>query len=137
MNPLRIYSPGPQIEIVGSGWRKLREGLPSLTNMRGHWGKKDKLAGSHRQIGALLALLALRDGGITKAKLPSPLGIVIWRIGRPRLDSNNVHGSVKSVQDGVAEYLGVGDGIRSGVVWYADQELGDPGVRLEIGRCLP
>ena len=134
--PLRIHVPGPSVEVLAMASTALTKALPSLSNLREHYQARAKRAREHRDIGAWLCVTACAAYGIGAEQLRGSPGVVLTRIGRPRLDSDNVSGSLKSIRDGVAAWLGVGDGIGGGVVWYVAQELGNPGVRLEIGRII-
>ena len=78
--------------------------------------------------------------GTTKAALmryqtmlKPPVIVTITRIGKRKLDSDNLQASAKSVRDGVADAFGVDDGDEDAYVWRYAQEKGkDYGVRIEI-----
>jgi hypothetical protein len=65
-----------------------------------------------------------------------PLVVTLTRIAPRTLDSDNVHGALKHVRDGVADWLGVDDG-DARVTWEVGQERGAAqqyAVRVEIRR---
>lgn len=73
-----------------------------------------------------------------KAGPPLPLRITLTRIGAKRLDSDNLAGAFKGVQDGVALARGVDDGDPR-ITWVYEQECRRPcggvqayGVRIRI-----
>lgn len=67
-----------------------------------------------------------------------PVDVTIVRIGPRPLDSDNLAGSAKHVRDGIAEWLGVDDGVseRDGRVrWLCEQQRsvkGDGGPRCGV-----
>ncbi len=92
----------------------------SLANQREHWGKRASRAKLQRK----LAWLKARPGEL-------PLIVILTRIGKRRLDGDNLQGALKSVRDGVADRLGVDDGSPL-VRWEYAQEVGkDYAVRIE------
>lgn len=92
----------------------------SLANQREHWAPRAKRAKQHRYIACLSA----------KAhKLP--LIVILTRIGKKRLDGDNLQGSLKSVRDGIADRLGIDDASPL-VRWEYEQEIGkEYAVRIE------
>jgi hypothetical protein len=82
----------------------------------------------------LLALVGRNEGG--PPSMCSPLVVTLTRIAPRTLDSDNVHGALKHVRDGVADWLGVDDG-DARVTWEVGQERGAAqqyAVRVEIRR---
>ena len=79
------------------------------------------------------------SGALARAKLAgmkvgkhSVIQILLTRIGRGRMDADNLAGSGKHVQDGICDALGIDDGSERVRFSYA-QEIGVRwGVRVEI-----
>lgn len=92
----------------------------SETNMREHWAPRAKRRRAQRQT----TLMVLR------AKFARPTGLVrvaLVRVAPRPLDSHdNLHSSLKSVVDGVADWLGCRDD-NARISWAYDQRRG--GVR--------
>lgn len=100
--------------------------LVSLSNQREHWAKRAKRAKAHRAITSL------------RFKVPhnaqafrGPLVITLTRIGKRKLDDDNLRGACKSVRDGVADFLGVNDADPR-IEWKYEQEKGEYAVRIRI-----
>lgn len=86
--------------------------------MRWHWAKKAKIAKEQR----LLTFAESRLKGVNKA----PAGaftVRLVRIGKRRLDSDNLAASFKHVQDGLAVAMGIDDGDPR-INWQYSQEIG-------------
>lgn len=94
-------------------------------NVREHWAKRAERRREERA----MARMAL---GAVEVPEP-PFGVVLTRIGKKRLDSDNLAGSFKSVRDGIADWAGIDDGLED-LVWYEyEQETGaEYGVRIEL-----
>ena len=77
--------------------------------LRGHWSARARKAKNERSI----TLMKLNCEGPGKVL---PATVTLIRISKPgatgwqRLDSDNLHGALKHVRDGVADYLGIDDG---------------------------
>lgn len=92
----------------------------SLANQREHWARRAKRAKEHRRAGYLA----------TKAHA-LPLIVILTRIGKRKLDGDNLQGALKSVRDGVADRLGIDDA-NPLVRWEYAQEIGKGyAVRIE------
>ena len=109
--------------------------LPSLANQRLHHMARHRLLDGHK--GTAFAAVRVLGRG-----LKPPLTISLTRIGPRRLDPDNLAGSFKGVQDGVALALGVDDGDER-VTWSYGQRratAGEPrtvrgyGVVIEIRK---
>ncbi len=74
----------------------------SEANMREHWGKKYARKRSQQRTVALFLG--------NKTPPPPPLEITLTRIAQKKLDSDNLAGSFKHVQDGIAAWFGIDDG---------------------------
>ena len=94
--------------------------LVSEANMREHWAIKNKRK-KHQQMVVAYALTGL------KRDIPAfPVHVVITRVGVRKLDPDNLAGSFKHVQDGIAKVLGCDDGDESKVTWEYRQRKGVP-----------
>lgn len=61
------------------------------------------------------------------ASTPAPRGVtrvVITRVGKRLLDTDNLAGAAKHARDAIAAWLGVDDGPRGPVAWEVVQEIG-------------
>lgn len=109
--------------------------LPSAANLREHWATKHRRVAKQRAATAL----ALKSQGAAwlrewRVMAPNPVlrvRCVLTRIGRRRLDSDNVQGAFKAVRDEVAKVVGIDDGSERWCWEYA-QETGEPGVRIRL-----
>jgi hypothetical protein len=62
-----------------------------------------------------------------------PWMIIITRVGKRAMDSDNLHGACKSIRDGIADALGIDDGSDNEAVWICKQEVGKQYlVKIEI-----
>ena len=106
--------------------------LVSLANVRMHWAFKAKKAKEQRFTGHEFCKWALmEDGG--KPWWNPPWKIKITRIGKRKMDSDNLAISAKHVRDGIADALGVNDGDESKVLWFYEQKIGkEYSVEIEI-----
>ena len=98
---------------------------PSLANLREHWASRSRRAALHRST----ALWHMRAHQ-TKPSLPCV--VKLTRISPRELDDDNLRPALKSVRDGVADWLNIDD--RDPLVkWEYGQEKGKPkGVRVEV-----
>jgi hypothetical protein len=70
----------------------------------------------------------------TRIKAWLPVTVTLIRVGKGKLDGDNLQGAFKSVRDGVADALGVKDN-HPQVVWVYEQLRGpEYKVRIEIER---
>lgn len=103
----------------------LRRRLVSEANAREHWATRAKRARGHRT----MARGTLR---LHADPLPPPCRITITRIGKRRLDDDNLSGSAKAIRDGVADWLRIDDGDER-LTWRYRQEIGkDYAVRIFV-----
>lgn len=101
----------------------------SEANTREHWAPRAKRAKLQRTAAASIC-------SEYYGKVKPPVRVTLVRIGKRKLDSDNLAGSFKHVQDGVADALRVDDGDDSKVLWRYRQEIGkDYAVRIEIEQC--
>ena len=95
----------------------------SEANQREHWGAKARRAKAQRTAAGLALRVALRG-------VVPPVSITLTRhvgaTGR-KLDKDNLAGSMKHVQDGIADALGIDDGSEL-VRWEYLQERPTPPV---------
>ncbi len=109
----------------------------SEANRREHWAERAERVRQQRSLARMML-------ATNTARAPvGALRIRLTRIAPGMLDSDNVHGALKAVRDGVADYLGVDDGDES-LTWEVAQERGAPktyAVRIEIwpraAECAP
>lgn len=88
----------------------------SEMNQRDHWAKRHRRLKKHKAAAFWLVNSTPRP--------KPPVTIVLTRIGKKLLDPDNLAGSFKGVQDGVAMALGVDDGDSEKVKWDYRQEIG-------------
>lgn len=118
--PVADISPDGLITVVIPGMK-----LVSEANAHEHWRVKAKRAKGQRSLTAMVLRSQLGDP-------PSlPLAIEIQRVGRGKLDSDNLQGSGKHVRDGIADWIGVDDG-NDGYAWMVTQATGEPAVVIRI-----
>jgi len=101
----------------------------SESNYREHWAVKARRAKKQRTSACLLA-----QSVVPLLPKTGHMEITLTRIGARKLDSDNLAGSQKHVQDGVADALKIDDG-SSRLTWIYKQEKGKAGeyaVRLTI-----
>lgn len=95
--------------------------LVSSLNAREHWAARARRVKRER----VTAFLAV-------PKVPVPCTVYITRIGKRRMDGDNLQGACKAIRDGIAQKLGVDDG-DSRIRWEYAQEIGkEYGVRICI-----
>lgn len=104
------------------------EGLvPKTTlNSREHWAAKHRRAKKERST----VYLKLRAKGSPPAL---PATVVMWRAAPRLLDSDNAVSAMKSVRDGVADWLGIDDR-DDRVTWRVEQRKSTdfPGTSIHI-----
>ena len=96
--------------------------LHSTLNMREHWSARAKRVKAQR---AAVAYTGVGRG----CRLPCV--VKITRIGKRKLDGDNLQGACKAVRDQVAVHLMVDDADPR-VTWEYAQEKGDYAVRIEV-----
>ncbi len=112
--------PGP------GGWR-MTLAVPGLVlvseaNSRDNWTIRRSRSAAQQ--------LALGRRLLACPRPPLPVRVTFVRLGRRVLDSDNLAGGCKYVQDLVARWLGCDDGDASAVRWAYRQRPGDPGLVL-------
>jgi len=101
--------------------------LSSTLNARQHWRVRAVAARRQRALARLCLSTHPRPTG--------PVVVTITRVAPRSLDSDNLAGACKSVRDGVADWLGVDDGVaeRAGLVaWRVEARRGAYGVEIAI-----
>jgi hypothetical protein len=99
----------------------------SEANAREHWAIKAKRAKIQRKDAK-----AVVGGQLWKGRYKLPLAISFVRIGKSKLDSDNLQGSFKAIRDGVADALGINDGSDL-ITWDYKQEKGkEYAVRIKV-----
>jgi hypothetical protein len=84
----------------------------SEANQREHWAIK-----FHRKKTQQLEMLAALHNNLIGKRIEFPCVVRLTRIGPKALDSDNLAGSLKHVQDSIARKLGVDDGDTEKVRW--------------------
>lgn len=95
----------------------------SEMNQRCHWAERAKRMKSHRTAARLMV-----------PAHPLPCVVTLTRLSAGTLDDDNLRSALKGVRDGVADRLGVDDGVDS-VEWRYEQgkvSRGTSAVRVEI-----
>lgn len=104
--------------------------LANTLNTRQHWRKKAAASKAQR----LLTYCHLREHSAPSG----PVMVTIVRVAPRSLDSDNLAGACKSVRDGVADWLGVDDGVaerKGDVVWQVAHRkggVGEYGVEIRV-----
>jgi len=96
-------------------------------NAREHWATRARRAKNHRSAAEMV--LRAKFGRAPEL----PLVVTITRVGRGRLDTDNLAGSAKHIRDGIADWVGVDDG-NDGYAWRYEQSRGDPAVVIRIEK---
>ncbi len=91
----------------------------SLLNSREHWSKKARRASDQRYTTRLYLKNNHPEFPFTINE-SSKIIVKITRIGKRKLDSDNLAGSQKHIRDGIADYIGIDDG-SSQFDWQYDQ----------------
>lgn len=105
--------------------------LVSACNARAHWRIIAKRKAYQRFVAERETLYWTRQktGWYNH---PYRYKVTITRIGKRKMDSDNLAGSAKYVRDGIADALGIDDG-SDRLTWVYAQEIGvNYGVRVEI-----
>lgn len=89
--------------------------LPSLANTRMHWRVLARMKKRHRA-----AVLYCMVGKVVP---PTPMAVTITRIGKRKLDDDNLQGACKYVRDQIAKVVGVDDGSDL-YTWKYQQRVG-------------
>ena len=107
--------------------------LVSEANQREHWGAKHTRAKKQKNaVGRSLKILMIQNAITDPGKHFSlPIVVKIVRIGKRKLDTDNLAGSAKHVRDAIAKELGIDDG-DDRIRWHCAQSIGDYGVRISI-----
>jgi hypothetical protein len=101
----------------------------STANAREHWAVKAKRNREHRS-----AAYYATQGALRKEMLAGNVRGTLTRIGKRRLDDDNLAGAFKAIRDGVADGLGLDDGDPR-IEWRYAQEIGrEYGIRIEISE---
>ncbi len=105
--------------------------LVASCNAREHWRVVAKRAKEQRGFARAMADATRRSDG--NLLLSTKFKVKITRVGKRKLDSDNLAISAKHVRDGIADALGVNDGDENAVAWAYAQEVGkDYGVKVTI-----
>ncbi len=97
--------------------------LVAASNAREHWRAIAARKKEQRSIGALWTRGVFRELTLPGRK-PGKFVVTITRIGKRRMDDDNLAGSAKYLRDGIADALGIDDGDTKRVMWCYAQEIG-------------
>lgn len=96
--------------------------LVAGANARDHWRVTAKRAKEQRSLGAMWTrgcaryfILPGRRGGMIQ--------VTITRLGKRKLDDDNLAISAKHLRDGIADALGIDDGDTARIQWHYAQEI--------------
>jgi crossover junction endodeoxyribonuclease RusA len=106
----------------------------SEANNREHWGAKARRAKQQRGLAALVIRQAINAGYIVPRTIAmsEKTEIKLTRVGKRKLDSDNLARSCKAVRDGIADAIGIDDGDER-LEWIYAQEIGkEYAVRVSI-----
>ncbi len=104
--------------------------LESLANKREHHFAKSRRAKEQRGLGKDATKNSLTEAFKNE---DFPYHITITRIGKRKLDSDNLAISAKNLRDGIADGLQIDDGNDCHATWHYEQEKGkDYAVKVEI-----
>ncbi len=97
----------------------------SEANAREHWRRKAQRTKNQRDMCRMAVdqFAYKREGRII---------VLLTRLGKRFLDSDNLQSSFKACRDGVADALGVDDGSPLYTWQYAQEKSKDYGIRIEI-----
>lgn len=103
--------------------------IPSRANANyGSWRPRQRIAKLHRHT----TLWKLRGAHQTPVGFTRPITILLTRVSPRKLDDDNLQGALKSIRDGVADWLGIDDG-SADLSWQYDQRSGRAqGVEINI-----
>ena len=96
--------------------------LVNETNAREHWAVRAKRSKLQRA-GTFTFINRARKYVVPELLNSPPWIITISRIGKRKMDSDNLAISAKHVRDGIADALEVNDGDESKVKWEYKQEM--------------
>jgi hypothetical protein len=106
----------------------------SEANVREHWGARHR----RHQLQRVQTRLALLSTGARPGAILLPVDVTFVRVGKRLLDTDNLAGSMKSIRDDVADFLGVDDGpTEKRVSWGYEQRTGTPSVVVRITARRP
>lgn len=119
--------------------------LPSVANLREHWGTRKRRVKAQRTATAMALLSAQTSDRIwqvrARLKRGEKLHVKLLRIAPRFLDTDNLAGALKAVRDEVAKQLGVSDSPDSPVTFGVGQTKplrpkATPGVMILIGGAV-
>lgn len=99
----------------------------SEANRREHWAKKLRRKDGQRH--ALCEALAACP--VKPSLVQFPVTVTWVRIGRQRMDDDNLANAFKGLRDELAHLMGIDDGSPQ-VAWRYEQRTGDPDVEVRI-----
>lgn len=110
--------------------------LPSVANLREHWGAKARRTKKLRR-DARVVCAAFTPWHAIAAVRAFGARITLTRVAKRRYDQDNLSAAFKPIQDGIADALGMNDGSRLLEWVYADEAGQTDLVRVTIEERLP
>jgi hypothetical protein len=101
--------------------------LPSLANCRLHWRAMAKLKDGQK---SFVALFLIKAGPLP----PLPRKITLTRIGKSKLDDDNLAHAFKYVRDQIARAYGVDDGSNQYQWCYSQRKGKEYSIEILIGE---
>lgn len=150
--PKVIVAPKRPVRLMKPTWRVDGDAIEfvipvrvvTLENQRKHWKAKATQAAKQKKQAFDALWWAYNASWFDATKVDNPLGgwlivpdvegakVTLTRYGVGRLDSGNIEGCFKHIQDGIAEWLGIDDG-HDDVAWrYAQRKSDHYGVEVRI-----
>lgn len=103
----------------------------SEANCRDHWAVKMKRVKAQRKA-TDLAFRSEQNKHGNGSTNSYPFHVKMTRVGKRRMDDDNLRSALKATRDQIAKCLGVNDGDTSKVIFDYAQETGDYAVKVEI-----
>lgn len=121
--------PSVSVIVHGSEYVVIANGLKLTSELNARENVGDRI----RRVRSERELIQRALAGHVPPESPVVVGVV--RVGRQRMDRDNLAGAAKHLVDGVAAWCGIDDGDEARFASYTDQETGaaSPAVYLYIG----
>lgn len=96
----------------------------SESNKREHWGTRSARVKKQRLMAAKMSAMAANKEGYEISDLSRPIVVKMVRIGKRRLDDDNLSRSFKAIRDGIADTIGIDDDSED-YRWICSQVIGE------------
>lgn len=106
----------------------------SEANVKEHWAVRRKRTNLQRAMVSTAISMSTADEDMERITSSSPIMVKITRIGKRRLDCDNLARSNKAIRDGIADALGIDDGDER-IRWHYGQRTSNEGYWVEIKVC--